>query len=143
MAEPYPPGVTALRASARAWLDKHGDPFPDGDYSTCQNPFLWAAESAFWDELDQWRIEHPPPPDPAKAPRTGCYLYRLWSDDDRLVYVGVSTRLRARLRAHRRRWPDLWCRASWDEHPDAASMLAAERAAIRDEDPALNHAGVG
>lgn len=76
------------------------------------------------------------------APEGGCYLYRLWCDDGRLLYVGVSTRLRARLASHRRRWPDLWTEATWEEHPDEATMLAAERHAIANEDPALNRAGI-
>lgn len=78
-----------------------------------------------------------------RAPKQGCYLYRLWAADDRLLYVGVSTNLRARLRAHVRRWGDLIDHCSWDEHEDERSMLAAEAQAIRDELPALNKAGVG
>ncbi len=79
----------------------------------------------------------------APAPRGGCYLYRLWSDTDRLVYVGVSTRLHDRLTAHRRTMGDLWQSATWEEHPDELSMLQAETVAIREEHPALNKAKVG
>lgn len=43
----------------------------------------------------------------------------------------------------RRTWGDLVARVTWEEHPDARSMLAAESAAIRAECPALNKAGVG
>lgn len=76
------------------------------------------------------------------VPPGGFYLYRLWTEHDRLLYVGVSITLAKRLACHRRTWPDLWVRATWEEHPDARSMLAAEQVAIRTENPALNQAGV-
>ena len=88
----------------------------------------------------------PPPPPPALwdgAPSAGFYLYRLWGAEGRLLYVGVSTRLRDRLKAHRRRWGDLIVSVTWEEHVDERSMLTAELEAIRNEDPALNRAGVG
>lgn len=77
------------------------------------------------------------------VPNDGFYLYRLWSADDRLLYVGVSVKLRARLRTHRRKMADLIDHVTWEEHLDAASMLVAELEAIRSEHPALNKAGVG
>ena len=77
-----------------------------------------------------------------RPPRSGLYLYRLWTEDGRLLYVGVSSRLRARLASHRRRWPDLWTDATWEEHPDEISMLTAEATAIADEDPAMNVRGI-
>lgn len=72
----------------------------------------------------------------------GFYVYRLWSQDGRLIYVGCTTRPAARLRAHRRRWGHLFTSVTWERHPDAERMLEAERAAIKDEYPALNKAGV-
>lgn len=77
------------------------------------------------------------------VPRAGFHLYRLWTPDRRLLYVGVSTRLRRRLTAHARKWGALYDHVTWEEHPDAPSMLAAEQTAIRDEHPALNKEGVG
>jgi len=76
-------------------------------------------------------------------PSTGFHLYRLWASDGRLLYVGVSVHLSARLRVHRARWGDLIARETWEEHPDERAMLAAERRAITDEDPAFNQAGIG
>ena len=128
-----------MRRLARAWIEEHGDQFPDGIYSTAANRFLWFAEHAYSEELKQWREENTPPPQP-RAPNRGFFLYRLWSDDDRLLYVGVSTRLRNRLATHQRRWGDLIGSVTWEEHPDEVSMLLAERVAVRDEDPALNKA---
>jgi hypothetical protein len=84
----------------------------------------------------------PPPPFWRDAPRNGFHLYRLWAADGRLLYVGVSTVLRQRLRRHERTYGDLIARATWQEHEDERSMLAAELEAIRSEDPALNKAGV-
>jgi hypothetical protein len=80
------------------------------------------------------------PPAPF-VPSKGCYLYRLWGEDNRLIYVGVSTNLRARLKTHDRNWGHLFIYSTWEEHPDEESMLAAERKAIQEEFPALNKAG--
>lgn len=77
-----------------------------------------------------------------EVPSSGYHLYRLWTREEQLLYVGVSTVLRDRLATHRRTWAGLWETATWDEHPDAASMMAAEADAIRDECPAMNRAGV-
>jgi hypothetical protein len=82
-------------------------------------------------------------PGESLPPQSGFYLYRLWDVNARLLYVGVSTRLRDRLSSHQRRWGELVEFATWEEHEDARAMLAAEREAIRNEDPALNKAGVG
>lgn len=76
-------------------------------------------------------------------PSSGFHLYRLWDANDRLLYVGVSTNLSARLRVHRKRWGDLIDHATWEAHPDERAMLDAERQAITDEDPALNRASIG
>ncbi len=131
-----------MKRLARAWLEEHGDPFPDGLYSSSGNRFLWLAEEAFGVELQRWREEHAPDLPEQPAPNSGCFLYRLWASDGRLLYVGVSTRLRNRLASHQRRWGDLIGSVTWEEHPDERSMLAAEAEAIANEDPALNKAGV-
>jgi hypothetical protein len=89
------------------------------------------------------RRSTPRPPLDRDVPSSGFYLYRLWGVDGRLLYIGVSTRLSARLRVHRSRWGDLIHHVTWDEHVDEGSMLAAERKAITDEDPAFNKAGIG
>ncbi len=80
----------------------------------------------------------------AGMPRRGCMLYRLWSKDHQLLYVGVSTRLRRRVTQHmaNQPWADAIYEVTWDEHPDEMSMLAAEAEAIRVEHPAFNKAGV-
>jgi hypothetical protein len=80
---------------------------------------------------------------PDAVPSSGFYLYRLWAADDRLLYVGVSTNLSARLRVHRARWGDLIDHVTWEEQPDERTMLAAERQAITNEDPAFNRAAIG
>jgi len=80
---------------------------------------------------------------PHGVPDGGFHLYRLWSPERRLLYVGVSTRLRARLLVHYKRWGHLIADVTWEEHLDAQTMLDAETRAINDEDPALNKAKVG
>lgn len=134
----------ALEMAAQHWIAVYGSgPEP---YSTTWNKFLWAAESAWFEERDRIAAWNAPPPEPPPDPRPpvrGCHLYRLWDDEDRLVYVGVSRCLRSRLRAHRRTWDTtVWARATWEEHPDVPSMFAAEREAIANEAPPLNIAGV-
>lgn len=131
--------MNELHRHARAWLEEHGDPFPDGMYATSQNPWLWDAELAFTDELARWREEHTPATPPA-PPRHGYFVYRLWAEDGRLLYVGSSRALRNRLKRHRDTWGDLIASATWQEHPDARTMLDAERHAIQTEHPALNKA---
>jgi predicted GIY-YIG superfamily endonuclease len=135
-----PDQIAALEKVAAEWL---ADNPPPASYSTGQNTFLWLAEKAYFDARDRWIEANParlPPPAP---PRKGFHLYRLWAADGRLLYVGVSTRLAARLRSHKRRHGDLIDHVTWEEHSDAAAMLAAEREAIREENPALNKAGIG
>lgn len=78
-------------------------------------------------------------PSQSLIPRDGCYVYRLWAADDRLLYVGLTVRLRQRIAAHQRRWP-MVARVTWESFLDEASMLCAEARAIRDEYPALNRA---
>lgn len=128
-----------LALAAEEWVNGvEAPPGPDQPYSTIGNDFLWEAEQA-WFAAASGALAAPPTPE--SAPCSGFHLYRLWSGN-RLVYVGVSTRLRDRLRVHRRRWGELWDRVTWEQHPDAASMLAAEADAIVNEDPALNRAGI-
>lgn len=134
--------MSELHDHARRWLEEHGDPFGDEPYTTSGNPWLWEAERAFGEELMAWRDANTPPPVPL-PPAAGFHLYRLWASDGRLLYVGVSTVLRQRLKAHERRWGDLIASVTWEEHADERAMLDAEREAIRDEHPALNKAAVG
>lgn len=134
-----------LREAASAWVQVHGGyTGRDGFYSTCENEFLWAAERAYLEVAAEWEDAHQSAQKaqaarPPKPPTKGCFLYRLWDDDGRLIYVGVSRSLRARLAVHRRTWDtSVWTTATWEEQPDVATMFAAERLAIADEAPALN-----
>ena len=76
----------------------------------------------------------------AQPPSEGFHLYRLFAEDNRLLYVGVSRNLRARLRRHQANWGDLIARVEWEEHENAEQMLHAERKAVAEEMPALNKA---
>lgn len=70
-------------------------------------------------------------------------VYRLLNPDGRVLYVGVSRNLYARLRVHRRDWGHLWDDYLVEWYPDAATMLEAEAQAIHDEQPPLNSEGIG
>lgn len=140
-----PEQVAAIGQVAEAWVADN--PPSSAGYSTALNPFMWLAERAYFDACDRWKAAHPESlahgPRRVGLPRKGFHLYRLWAQDDRLLYVGVSTRLNARIKSHSRSLGDLIARVTWEEHPSADAMLAAEREAIRDECPALNKAGIG
>lgn len=68
------------------------------------------------------------------------FLYRLYSKEGRLIYIGISNAWHHRMQEHRRSQP--W----WDEvehvftisFPDRRSALVAEEAAIKSERPAYN-----
>lgn len=91
---------------------------------------------------DDWDTDAPETPMERYGLPDGFYVYRLWSRDTRLLYVGVTVRPAARLRTHQRRWGHLIASVTWERHPDAESMLEAERIAICQEYPALNKVGV-
>lgn len=129
-----------MRNLAKEYIAETGNLWEDEAwiYSSSGNEFLHEAEAAYFREMPAV-LDAPPPPE---APSQGFHLYRLWAEDGRLLYVGVSTCLRDRLRSHRRRWGDLIAGVTWEAHSDARSMLEAEREAIVNEDPAFNKAGV-
>jgi excinuclease UvrABC nuclease subunit len=66
-------------------------------------------------------------------------VYRAYDADGALLYVGLSMNLEGRLSKHRRSawWPKAdEITVQWFENRESAQ--AAERAAIRDEDPIYN-----
>lgn len=71
------------------------------------------------------------------------FVYRLFDASDRLLYVGVSSNLGTRFKAHAKDknwWPDV-VRFSLVQHADRVEALAAELAAIRSERPLHNIVG--
>lgn len=70
------------------------------------------------------------------------WLYRLWSPDDRLIYVGVTRNLQARIDQHRRRFAGSLASVSFQPYDSYEAVLAAENAAIVNEHPAFNVAGI-
>lgn len=70
-------------------------------------------------------------------PTTGAYLYRIYDEDDTLLYVGVTERLRTRLRSHARGLPGAH-RATFTRYGSRVDAEAAECAAITAEHPLLN-----
>lgn len=106
-------------------------------------PLIGPPPWSQWKDRDRSPARKTSRRDSFGAPREGLYLYRLWTEDDRLLYVGISRCLNNRLATHRRKWGVLVHHATWEEQPDVPTMLAAERHAIADEHPALNIAEVG
>lgn len=77
---------------------------------------------------------------PAPAHLLGPTVYRARSADGCLLYVGMSTNLRPRLRIHRQWalwWPDM-IRIDVQFHVGRREALRAELRAIHTEDPAYN-----
>lgn len=81
-------------------------------------------------------------PDEAETP-TKFALYRLLDASGRVLYIGISRNLPARLRAHARNWGRLFDDVLVEWYPDEATMLEAEALAIHDEQPPLNSDGIG
>lgn len=73
---------------------------------------------------------------------TGPSLYRLYSQDGTLLYVGVSLQPSQRLTTHQSRtwWPSV-ARVDVEQYPTKAAAMAAERAAIINEAPTYNIIG--
>ena len=69
-----------------------------------------------------------------------CSLYRFYDEDDRLLYVGITTQACARWAAHAgdKEWFPTVVRATVEHFADRESAAAAEKAAIRTEKPLHN-----
>jgi len=67
-------------------------------------------------------------------------VYRIYDQDDRLLYVGMSSNPKARLTAHRNYSPWMIDAVRHEEvtYPSHESAREAEMGAIRDEDPLHN-----
>lgn len=67
-------------------------------------------------------------------------LYRHYAEDETLLYVGVSLSVAARLAAHEATsaWFDQIARVDVEWHPTRAAALAAEKHAIKTENPKCN-----
>jgi hypothetical protein len=70
----------------------------------------------------------------------GCSLYRFYDADDLLLYVGVTSAGPSRWSEHEqnRAWWDLVARTTVEHFPGRVEALAAEKAAIRAEQPKWN-----
>jgi predicted GIY-YIG superfamily endonuclease len=73
-------------------------------------------------------------------PRRLTTVYRLFDANDRLLYVGTSAEPQGRWEQHAREklWWSAVTRAEVDWHPSRTDAMAAERAAIQNENPLHN-----
>ncbi len=70
-----------------------------------------------------------------------CYLYRLFDNDDTLLYVGASKAPQTRLSAHRTKsWGAAIVNMTEEAYPTRESAQTAEREAIASEQPLHNFA---
>lgn len=71
------------------------------------------------------------------------HVYRCYDLTERLIYVGATSNLFGRLASHRSRswWAPQVEKVKATTYPDRSSALAAERAAISDENPRWNTKG--
>lgn len=73
-------------------------------------------------------------------------MYRVFDTDDRLIYVGQSTSLPARVNEHRGQswwWKPLAQRIRVQVFPTVEAAKAAEKLAIQEETPVFNSMGYG
>ena len=108
---------------------------------------LWLDGSGFDPYQAEWRsapITRLPPaearPRITRADKNPTDLYRCFDRDGRLLYVGISLTTAYRMSQHRSvaRWWDEVARVEIEKHPDRATALSAESAAIKSEEPAHN-----
>lgn len=68
-----------------------------------------------------------------------CTLYRFVDDDDRLLYIGITTSACARLAQHSsKEWFPKIARATFEHYRTRAEAMEAEKAAIKAEHPLYN-----
>lgn len=80
------------------------------------------------------------PPDVTRKLVKGRWLYRFWSADDRLLYVGITDRGRTREKEHARSkswWPEVH-HVTVEPVATRAELLHLEREAIRKGRPKYN-----
>lgn len=87
-------------------------------------------------------------PERSEAIRAGWklphWVYRAYTADDRLLYVGMTRNPESRFRSWVTRcygrppWVDQAARWTWTQYPNSAAASAAERDAIRSEHPVAN-----
>lgn len=67
-------------------------------------------------------------------------VYRCWTGDNRLLYVGCTTDMQRRRDQHSQRstWWPLVSRVTVEKHPNGYAARLAEKAAIRKEAPEMN-----
>jgi predicted GIY-YIG superfamily endonuclease len=72
---------------------------------------------------------------------TTHYVYRLYSEDGVLLYIGMTNNADSRVRVHRNQqfWGAQIARVETEEHPGREVAAQAERLAIDAEKPAYNH----
>jgi excinuclease UvrABC nuclease subunit len=73
-------------------------------------------------------------------------MYRVFDADGRLIYVGQSINLPARVSEHRSQswwWKPLAARLRIQVFPTVDAAKAAEKVAIQEEDPVFNSMGYG
>lgn len=143
------------RAVAARLVDWTGITDRDGRHVTHEEMVQALIDTGLWTEVPKgYMVVHhrslfkvPPAKRPPRAasvgrdpsePDRGFWVYRLWDDTGRLIYVGSTVTLRGRLRTHRTNMGDLWTHATWEPFEDPVSMLEAERKAIQTEYPAMN-----
>lgn len=70
------------------------------------------------------------------------WLYRIYGEGDRVLYVGITRNKDGRENAHRRRWGDAIHHFEWQEFGTHREALAAEKVLIQTLAPPFNAAGV-
>lgn len=112
-------------------------------YASSENRLLWIVERFYFQALREYEralheAEQTLRPIPAPIPGT-VWLYRLFSADSRLLYIGVTVNIPARISKHRRTYGELLSHWTVEGFQNREEALRAERVAIAAEAPAFNY----
>jgi predicted GIY-YIG superfamily endonuclease len=101
--------------------------------------------SAPHSDAHEWMLAQEPAlrePAEAEVPAEGreTALYRWYDAADLLLYIGIAVNLGSRTNGHANgsSWMDFAIRSTVERHPSRAAALAAEKAAIKAEQPLFN-----
>lgn len=71
------------------------------------------------------------------------WLYHIYGEDDRLLYIGVTRNQEGRERDHRKKWGSVIERFEWQEFSDHDELMAEEKRLIALHNPPFNAQHVG
>ena len=90
-----------------------------------------------WEEHQARKAERDP------KPPTRYWLYHIFGESDRLLYIGITRNPEGREKAHRKRWGDVIERFEYAEYTSHDELLVDEARLIAEHNPPFNAQHVG